>query len=69
MKDEKLSADTLKEMLWESMVAVQKKKMPIQTANSLSNLASKILGTVRTEIQLAKMTGKKMPDKANKFLT
>jgi len=58
-KKNALTADSLKESLWETLQAVREKRMEPVQANAVATSAREIMRIVRTEIDLARMTGTK----------
>ena len=53
---EKLNAENLKNMLWETLQDVKSEVMDSKTANAIAAQARGILGTVRTEIAIQHST-------------
>ena len=53
----KLTAEALKSELWETLQAVRMKRMEPQAAQAVATSAREIMRVVRTEIDIARMTG------------
>lgn len=56
----KLTAENLKEVLWETLKAVRAKKLDHSRASAIASQSREIVRVVRTEIQLSKMPGSKI---------
>jgi hypothetical protein len=52
-----LSADSLKQVLWETLQGVRAKKIDPGAANSIASQSREIMRIVQTEIKIAEMTG------------
>ena len=64
---EVLTAKTLRNELWKTLLAVKSKRLdPIQ-ANSIASQSREILSTTNTQIKICEYADMKMPDDLLKF--
>lgn len=56
-KKPKLTAENLKQTLWETMIAVQKREIGPAEATAVSSQAREIMRIVNAEIKIAEITG------------
>lgn len=66
-KNTKLSAETLRDLLWETMNLVKTKKLSHAQANAVATQSREIMRTIRTEIEVAKLCGAKPGSKLLSF--
>lgn len=52
-----LTSEALKQNLWETLIAVRRKKMDPIVANSVASASREIMRIVNAEIRIAEMTG------------
>jgi hypothetical protein len=52
-----LSADSLKQVLWETLQGIRSKRIDPGAANSIASQSREIMRIVQTEIKIAEMTG------------
>lgn len=62
-KHDKLTAESLKDALWDTLNKLRNKKIEPTEAVAVASTAREIMRVVRTEIDIAKLTGVKLkPD-------
>ncbi len=59
-KSNVLNTDNLKQTLWETLQGVKTKKIDPAIANSIASQSREIMRIVRTEMEIAQMTGDKL---------
>lgn len=57
MKEEVVTAEAIKNVLWETLQDVKEKKIKPDIANSISKLANGIIATAKLEFEAAKFAG------------
>ncbi len=57
----KLTAENLKQVLWETLQSVRARKIDHQLANSIASQSREIMRIVNAEIRLAEMGSKEPP--------
>lgn len=67
-KIQKLSADTLKDSLWQTLQDVRTKKITPSAANAVAAQARGITTVVRLQIQVAKLVGQNPNSSVQNFL-
>lgn len=63
----KLTAEALKDTLWETLQAVKQKKMTPTEANAVAAQSREIMRVVRTELEVLGIQGKKPGEKLVTF--
>jgi len=67
MKNENVTAEAIKNVLWETLQGVRLRNLKPEKANAISKLANGIISTVKLELEAVKFTGVK-PQGLNTFL-
>lgn len=60
MTRKELTANNLKQSLWDTLQGVQAKEVDPKHANAIASQSREIMRVVRAEIQIAQMTGAKL---------
>jgi hypothetical protein len=56
-KNMKFSAKELKHKLWDTLIALEERKIDVRTANAIISSAREIVAIVRTELDILKLKG------------
>ena len=57
MKNENVTAEAIKNVLWETLENVRLRDLKPEKANAISKLANGIIATVKLELEATKLTG------------
>jgi hypothetical protein len=57
MENEKVTAESIKNVLWDTLQDVKLRNLKPEKANAISKLANGIIATVRLQFEAAKLTG------------
>ncbi len=58
-KNKALTAENLKQILWETLQGVRSKRVDPVQANAVASTSREIMRVIRTEIDIARITGEK----------
>ena len=67
MKKEKLTAERLKNVVWETLADVRSGEISPQKANSVCASSRAICSIVKLELQVARLSGRKPTTNAKRF--
>lgn len=68
-KQKELTAQSLRDELWETLLGVRDGKIDVKSANAIATTSREILRIVKTEIHVAELSGKTPSESVNGFLT